>query len=209
MRFYLTFVQIWHASKGRVQATLSTNESLGLTSFSTPEFGPEIKTSRKDLDGQTAITSIYDSFFSFPKAKSRYSGVAVYHDPCRSDRVQSGGGSRFSAGALQPKPPLSSSEHISKSHPVASELPLIGDDENGIKPPADLIDLDAEGRALASDFGLFVIINVHRPNDVSDARFVYKMSYSFILQAHTQKLIDDSDEGREVIILGAVQQRLQ
>jgi hypothetical protein len=54
-----------------------------------------------------------------------------------------------------------------------------------------------------------VIINVHRPNDVSDARFVYKMSYSFILQAHTQKLIDDSDEGREVIILGAVQQRLQ
>jgi len=177
-----------------MQPTLSTHEWLGLTFFSILE----MKTSRKDLDRQTAIPSFYDSFFSFPKAKGGYSGVAVYYDPAAAIASKAEEGL---SGTLQPKPPLSSSERISKSHPVASDLPLIGDDENDIKPPTDLIDLDAEGRALVLEFGLFVLINVYCPNDASDARFVYKMNFSFMLQARVQRLID---EGREVIVLGDI-----
>ena len=97
-----------------------------------------MKTSRKDLDRQTAIPSFYDSFFSFPKAKGGYSGVAVYYDPAAAIASKAEEGL---SGTLQPKTPLSSSERISRSHPVASELPLIGDEENDIKPPKNCYSL--------------------------------------------------------------------
>ena len=151
----------------------------------------------EDLTQGSRPTDGY-SFFSFPKAKDGYSGVAVYYDPAAAIASKAEEGL---SGTLQPKTPLSSSERISRSHPVASELPLIGDEENDIKPPTDLVDLDAEGRALVLDFGLFVLINVYCPNDASDARFVYKMNFSFMLQARVQRLID---EGREVIVLGDI-----
>ena len=157
-----------------------------------------MKTSRKDLDRQTAIPSHYDSFFSFPKTKGGYSGVAVYCDPSVAIASKAEEGL---SGTIQPKPSFSQSERVSQSYPVASKLPLIGDDENGIQPPTDLVDLDAEGRALVLDFGLFVLINVYCPTNASDTRFAYKMNYHFMLQARVQTLID---EGREVIVLGDI-----
>lgn len=156
----------------------------------------EMKTSRKDLDRQTAIPSPYDSFFSFPKSKGGYSGVAIYYDPAFAIASKAEEGL---AGVVQPKPPLSPSERISSSYPHVSELPLIGDEENGVPIPTNLVDLDSEGRALVLDFGLFVLINTYCPNDASESRMVYKMNYHFMLQARVQTLID---EGREVIVLG-------
>lgn len=157
-----------------------------------------MKTSRKDLDRQTAVPPPYDSFFSFPKSKGGYSGVAVYTNPTSAIASKAEEGL---SGILQPKPPLSPSELISSSYPRADDLPLIGDEENDIPVPTDLVDLDSEGRALVLDFGLFVLINTYCPNDASDARMVYKMNYHYMLQSRVQTLIN---EGREVIVVGDI-----
>ncbi|KAF8488880.1 Endonuclease/exonuclease/phosphatase [Russula emetica] len=52
--------------------------------------------------------------------------------------------------------------------------------------PNDLLTLDLGGRALVLDFGLFVLINLHFPNEGSDARFSYKMNYHLMLQEHVR-----------------------
>lgn len=158
----------------------------------------EMKSTRKDLDRQTAVPPPYDSFFSFPKSKGGYSGVAVYCDPAYAIASKAEEGL---SGYIQPKPPLTVSECISASYPSPNTIPLIGDDENDIPIPTDLIDLDSEGRALVLDFGLFVLINTYCPNDASDARMVFKMNYHFMLQSRVQTLID---EGRDVIVVGDI-----
>lgn len=69
----------------------------------------------------------------------------------------------------------------------------------------DLKSLDAEGRVLTLDFGLFVLINVYCPNDGSTeedtTRFDYKMAFHRLLEARVRRLIK---EGREVILLGDI-----
>lgn len=164
-----------------------------------------MKSSRKDLDRQTAVPPPYDSFFSFPKAKGGYSGVAVYYYP--SCAVASKAEEGLS-GTIQPKPPLSPDECISRIYPSASGLPLLGltkIEEDGVMetavspPPTDLIALDGEGRALVLDFGLFVLINVYCPMGASDERDVFKMNFHLMLEARVRTLIE---EGREVIVAG-------
>ncbi|KAF9510769.1 hypothetical protein BS47DRAFT_1487318 [Hydnum rufescens UP504] len=140
----------------------------------------EMKTSRKGLDRQTAVPQPYHSFFSFPKSKGGYSGVAVYCNPTAAVAVKAEEGL---SGVLQPNPPL----------------PLHGDDHGYV--PSDLIALDAEGRALVLDFGLFVLINVYCPNDASDMRMTFKMNFNLMLHERVRILIS---EGREVIVLGDI-----
>lgn len=155
-----------------------------------------MKTSRKDLDKPTAVPAQYDSFFSFPKSKGGYSGVAVYYDPAFAiaHKVEEG-----LAGTLQPKPPLTSEERISSSYPHALELPLLEDETGAL--PTSLDVLDSEGRALVLDFGLFVLINVYCPNDASDARMIFKMNWHFMLEERVRILIA---EGRQVIVVGDI-----
>lgn len=155
-----------------------------------------MKTSRKDMDRLTAVPQSYHSFFSFPKIKGGYSGVAVYYDPTIAVAVKAEEGL---SGTLQPKPPLSPEEQISRSYPSAPQLPLHADDDGCV--PSDLVALDAEGRALVLDFGLFVLINVYCPTDASDVRSTFKMNFNLMLQERVRILIS---EGREVIVLGDI-----
>lgn len=157
---------------------------------------PEMKASRGSLDRNLAVPDPFHAFFSFPVNKGGYSGVAVYADsrtvaPLKAEEGLS--------GVIQPKAPLTTDERISHSYPSAHEMELMPDDNH--KAPSDLIALDAEGRALVLDFGLFVLINVYCPNETSDARLPFKMNYHFMLQERVNKLIG---EGREVIVVGDV-----
>ena len=65
------------------------------------------------------------------------------------------------------------------SYRAAHELALVPDADE--QTPNDLLTLDLEGRALVLDFGLFVLINLYCPNEGSDARFPYKMTYHLML----------------------------
>ncbi|KAF9220017.1 DNase I-like protein [Gyrodon lividus] len=156
----------------------------------------EMKTSRSGIDRNVAIPDLFNGFFSFPTNKGGYSGVAVYTDtrtvaPLKAEEGLS--------GALQPKPPFTLDERISRSYPHAHEMELIPDEQHNT--PSDLISLDMEGRALVLDFSLFVLINVYCPNETSDARLPFKMNYHFMLQERVNKLIN---EGREVIVVGDI-----
>ena len=154
----------------------------------------EIKNGRATIGRDIALPDSFHSFFSFPASKGGYSGVAVYTDtrtatPLKAEEGLSGG--------LQPKIPLSPSERISTSYPLAHELDLVPDTDEQV--PNDLLTLDLEGRALVLDFGLFVLINLYCPNEGSDARFSYKMNYHLMLQERVRELIA---AGREVVVVG-------
>ena len=163
-----------------------------------------MKSSRSMLPKPVALPPSYDSFFSFPLNKSGYSGVAVY---ARSSSALPLRAEEGLSGLLQPKPPLSDEERISQTGGYPNELEmrrLAEEDEpedGDLWQELDLRDLDAEGRALVLDFGLFVLINVYCPNDGTgtDERLKYKMDFHHMLEARVRGLVK---EGREVVLVG-------
>lgn len=159
-------------------------------------YGTEMKSSRSALPPDVAVPGHFDGFFSFPAAKGGYSGVAVYSDSRKVVPLKAEEGI---SGKLQPKPPLSADERVSKTYPFVSDIVAYPDEDGNI--PASFDALDAEGRALVVDFGLFVLINVYCPNETSDARTSFKMNYHFLLEERVKQLMRD---GREVIVLGDI-----
>ncbi|KAG2357859.1 Endonuclease/exonuclease/phosphatase [Suillus spraguei] len=156
----------------------------------------EMKTSRSSLSRCAALPDDFEAFFSFPQNKGGYSGVAVYTDsrtvtPLRAEEGLS--------GILQPKPPLTSDDRISRSYPCVHEIELMPDEHGST--PSDFAVLEAEGRALIVDFGLFVLINVYCPNETSDARLPFKINFHIMLQDRVCKLMN---EGREVVVVGDI-----
>jgi AP endonuclease 2 len=153
-----------------------------------------MKSTRSALPRDVAIPEKYVSFFSFPVTKGGYSGVAVY---TKSDAVVPLKAEEGLSGRLQPKPPLTAHERVSANYPSVDDVVLLPDEDG--RAPESFDALDAEGRALVLDCGLFVLINVYCPNETSDARLSFKMNYHLLLQERVRRLIN---EGREVIVLG-------
>ncbi|RPD64027.1 DNase I-like protein [Lentinus tigrinus ALCF2SS1-7] len=157
----------------------------------------EMKSARAGLPRDVALPGPYHSFFSFPVTKGGYSGVAVYVD---SRKVTPHKAEEGLSGKLQPNSPLSPEERISPSYPYPYQMDLYPDEDGEV--PSSFDALDAEGRGLVIDFGLFVLINVYCPNETSDARLSFKMNYHLMLQERVRKLIEE--EHREVIVLGDI-----
>ena len=155
----------------------------------------EMKSSRSGLSRAVAVPEDFSSFFSFPITKGGYSGVAVYVDSRKLTPLKAEEGL---SGKLQPKPPLGPNERVSPTYPSPNDISLFEDEDGNI--PLSFDTLDAEGRGLVVDFGLFVLINVYCPNETSDARSAFKMNYHLLLQERARKLIEE--ENREVIVLG-------
>ncbi|CAL1715394.1 unnamed protein product [Somion occarium] len=157
----------------------------------------EMKSSRLGLPRDVALPQNFASFFSFPVVKGGYSGVAVYTDSRKVIPLKAEEGL---SGKVQPKPPLTSEERISPSYPSVDDIQAFPDEEDNV--PSSFEALDAEGRALVVDFGLFVLINVYCPNETSDARLAFKMNYHLLLQERVRRLVDV--EHREVIVVGDI-----
>lgn len=153
-----------------------------------------MKSSRSALPRDVAIPENYASFFSFPVAKGGYSGVAVYTKSATAVPVKAEEGL---SGRLQPKLSLSAEERISADYPSVDDIGAFPDEDGNLPESFDA--LDAEGRGLVLDFGLFVLINVYCPNETSDARLSFKMNYHLLLQERVRRLIK---EGRDVIVVG-------
>lgn len=156
-----------------------------------------MKIQRSALQKSMAIPTGYDSFFSFPVTKGGYSGVAVY---TKADTVAPLKAEEGLTGALQPKPNLTEQERVSPTYPQTHQIEFYRDENEDT--PSSLTALDAEGRALVLDFGIFVLINLYCPAETSDSRLPYKMNFHIILEERVRKLIHE--EGREVIIVGDI-----
>ena len=161
-----------------------------------------MKSTRTSLPRDVAIPDKYTSFFSFPSAKGGYSGVAVYTKtavavPLKAEEGLSGAASTQPTGK---SPRLPQEERVSPSYPSVDDINLFEDEQGNL--PSSFASLDAEGRALILDFGLFVLINVYCPNETSDARLSYKMNFHLLLQERVRVLVEE--QHREVIVLGDI-----
>ena len=155
-----------------------------------------MKSSRPAIGRNFALPDNYHAFLSFPsgKGKGGYSGVSVY------TKVTPRKAEEGLSGLLQPKPSLGSNERISSVYPSAHEIEFMADEEGNVPPTLDA--LDAEGRGLVVDFGMFVLINVYCPNLTSEERMPFKMNYHYLLQERVRQLVEV--DHREVIVVGDI-----
>jgi AP endonuclease 2 len=145
-----------------------------------------MKTSRAQLSPSVAIPPGYDSFFSFPVSRTGYSGVAVYSKStiCRALDAEEGLTGNFG-------PTFLSTSSTTCPYPSAEDVELPED--------ISLRDLDAEGRVLVLDFGLFVLLNVYAPALTDLERLPFKLAFHRLLRARVKSFLK---AGREVLIVG-------
>ncbi|KAI9234486.1 MAG: Endonuclease/exonuclease/phosphatase [Podila humilis] len=164
----------------------------------------ETKITRSKLETDLALVPGYNSYWSFHRTKSGYSGVAIYvKDNIKLLAVEEGI-SGVLCGNISPpiSPPGSTS---------GSQLDLVLDEKNrkvggypvmNTEDPlvyARLQELDNEGRGIILDFGFFVLFNLYCPNETDETRLPFKMDYYNLLEARVRGLIK---EGRQVMVLG-------
>ncbi|KAG0208582.1 Class II abasic (AP) endonuclease [Mortierella sp. GBA30] len=174
----------------------------------------ETKITRSKLDTDLALVPGYDSYWSFHRTKSGYSGVAIYiKDHIKLLAAEEGISGILSGNIslLTATPPgsngsspsisrstsmLSTTENDPRKRGVGGYPSLEGD---GAAAFSRFQELDTEGRGLVLDFGFFVLFNLYCPNETDDTRLPFKMDYYHLLEARVRELIG---EGREVIVMG-------
>ena len=124
-----------------------------------------------------ALPSTYDSF-SFPINKLGYSSVGTYTRATTMRLSTAEEGPRETIHPANLKPPWNAhEERISSTYPCASQVAdQLFPGEDGVFP-SELSLLNAEGRALTLDFGLFIPINIYCPNETP---LHYKINYHLV-----------------------------
>ncbi|KAG5970768.1 hypothetical protein E4U56_007305 [Claviceps arundinis] len=151
----------------------------------------ETKIQRKDLQDDMVLVAGWDVFFSLPKYKKGYSGVAIYtrNATCAPIRAEEG-----ITGALCPP----------KSATSFRDLPL--DQQIGGYPRPDQLSgaiddssLDAEGRCVILEFPAFVLLGVYSPATRDESRDLFRTSFFEALDVRIRNLVS---MGKEVVLTG-------
>ncbi|KAK3839560.1 MAG: Endonuclease/exonuclease/phosphatase [Linnemannia elongata] len=178
----------------------------------------ETKISRSKLDTDIALVPGYDSYWSFHRTKSGYSGVVIYI----KDHIKLLGAEEGISGVLSGYIPAPALSVTNRSFEVDDPVDFGGDGDVDDKHLSDSTnemgvrrqlsfeqtvaetmtkfpELDNEGRGLILDFGFFVLFNLYCPNETDDQRRPFKMAYYHLLEARVRDLIA---RGKEVIVMG-------
>ncbi|KAF9984790.1 Class II abasic (AP) endonuclease, partial [Modicella reniformis] len=182
----------------------------------------ETKITRSKLESDLALVPGYDSFWSFHRTKSGYSGVAIYiKDHIKLVAAEEGISGVLSGNIIAtPGSQLSSqsaawsanswsssststttvlnSFNSEKKRGVVGGYPSLGSGDEAATV-ARFQELDTEGRGLVLDFGLYVLFNLYCPNETDETRLPFKMDYYHLLEARVRALLK---EGREIIVVG-------
>ncbi|KAG5924180.1 hypothetical protein E4U61_001319 [Claviceps capensis] len=151
----------------------------------------ETKIQRKDLQDDMVLVAGWDVFFSLPKYKKGYSGVAIYtrNATCAPIRAEEG-----ITGVLCPP----------KSATSFRDLPL--DQQIGGYPRPDQLSgaiddssLDAEGRCVILEFPAFVLLGVYSPATRDESRDLFRTSFFEALDVRIRNLVS---MGKEVVLTG-------
>jgi AP endonuclease-2 len=151
----------------------------------------ETKIQRKDLRDDMVLVPGWDVYFSLPKHKKGYSGVAIYtrNSVCAPIRAEEG-----ITGVLCP--PNSSIKFC--------ELPE--DQQIGGYPRpgqlSDVVDettLDSEGRCVILEFPAFVLIGTYSPATRDETRDDFRLGYIAALDARVRNLVA---MGKRVVLTG-------
>ncbi|KAM0816549.1 putative DNA-(apurinic or apyrimidinic site) endonuclease 2 [Seiridium cardinale] len=151
----------------------------------------ETKIQRKDLQDDMVLVPGWDVYFSLPKHKKGYSGVAIYtrNSVCAPIRAEEG-----ITGILPgPNSPTSfrdlPEDQQIGGYPKLSQLPGIVDEAT----------LDSEGRCVILEFPAFVLIGTYSPATRDDTRDDFKQSYLAALDARVRNLVE---MGKRVVLTG-------
>ncbi|KAG0061859.1 Class II abasic (AP) endonuclease [Linnemannia elongata] len=181
----------------------------------------ETKISRSKLDTDIALVPGYDSYWSFHRTKSGYSGVVIYI----KDHIKLLGAEEGISGVLSGYIPAPALTVTNRSFELDDSVDFGGDDDDGDDDDKQLLgstnemgvrrqlsleqtvaetmtqfpELDNEGRGLILDFGFFVLFNLYCPNETDEQRRPFKMAYYHLLEARVRDLIE---RGKEVIVMG-------
>ncbi|PBP17120.1 DNA lyase [Diplocarpon rosae] len=152
----------------------------------------ETKIQRKDLRDDMVLVPGWDVFFSLPKHKKGYSGVAVYcrNSVCAPIRAEEG-----ITGVLSP------------SNSSTSFFDLPEDQQIGGYPSPrqlsecslDAATLDSEGRCVVLEFPAFVLIGTYCPANRDESRDEFRIGFLNALDARVRNLVAT---GKRVFLTG-------
>ncbi|OBT71707.1 hypothetical protein VF21_09095 [Pseudogymnoascus sp. 05NY08] len=152
----------------------------------------ETKIQRKDLQDDMVLVPGWDAYFSLPKHKKGYSGVAIYtrSSVCSPIRAEEGiTGILCPPGSSQSFFDLPADERIG-GYPTISQY---GD------CTLDAATLDSEGRCLILEFPAFVLIGTYCPANRDETRDHFRLGFLNVLDARIRNLVNS---GKRVILAG-------
>ncbi|OHF03296.1 DNA lyase [Colletotrichum orchidophilum] len=151
----------------------------------------ETKIQRKDLKDDMVLVPGWDVFFSLPKYKKGYSGVAIYtrNATCCPIRAEEGiTGSLPTPNSSISFRDLPEDQQIG-GYPRASQL----------SSEVDEATLDSEGRCVVLEFPAFVLIGTYSPATRDSSRDDFRLGYLSALDARVRNLVA---AGKQVILTG-------
>ncbi|KAL2887306.1 putative DNA lyase [Ceratocystis lukuohia] len=151
----------------------------------------ECKIQKKDMTDDMVLVPGWDAYFSLPRHKKGYSGVAIYTKTatCTPIRAEEG-----ISGVLCPPGSAISYRDLPKSqqiggYPSRSQL-LSGFDE---------ATLDSEGRCMVLEFPAFVLFGIYSPASCDQDRAGFRLSFFHALDLRIRNLVA---LGKQVIVAG-------
>ncbi|KAM0524798.1 hypothetical protein ACHAPE_000902 [Trichoderma viride] len=151
----------------------------------------ETKIQRKDLTDDMVLVPGWDVYFSLPKHKKGYSGVAIYtrNATCAPIKAEEG-----ILGVLCPPKSSTQFRHLPKDqqiggYPRPEQLP----------GNIDELLLDSEGRCVILEFPAFVLLGIYSPANRDESRVEFRMEFLQALDARVRNLIS---EGKQVVLMG-------
>ncbi|KAI1865219.1 hypothetical protein JX265_008266 [Neoarthrinium moseri] len=151
----------------------------------------EAKIQRKDLRDDMVLVPGWDVYFSLPKHKKGYSGVAIYtrNSVCAPIRAEEGiTGALCPPNTTTPFCELPEDQQIG-GYPQPSQL-------SGV---VDVTTLDSEGRCVILEFPAFVLIGTYSPATRDESRDDFRLGYLEALDIRVRNLVR---MGKRVILTG-------
>lgn len=151
----------------------------------------ETKIQRKDLQDDMVLVPGWDVYFSLPKHKKGYAGVAIYtrNSVCAPIRAEEG-----IVGVLCP--PNSST----KFRDLPSDQQIGGYPTPGqLTGLIDETTLDSEGRCVILEFPAFVLIGTYSPANRDESRDDFRLGYLEALDVRIRNLVA---MGKRVVLTG-------
>ncbi|KAI1741865.1 DNA lyase [Xylaria scruposa] len=153
----------------------------------------ETKIQRKDLQDDMVLVPGWDVFFSLPRHKKGYAGVAIYtrNSVCAPIRAEEG-----IMGVLCPPNSTTQFRDLPENqqiggYPKPGQLQLRGN--------IDELTLDSEGRCVILEFPAFVVIGTYSPANRDESRDDFRLGYMEALDVRVRNLVA---MGKRVIVTG-------
>ncbi|GKT95188.1 AP endonuclease 2 [Colletotrichum tofieldiae] len=151
----------------------------------------ETKIQRKDLRDDMVLVPGWDVFFSLPKHKKGYSGVAIYtrNATCCPIRAEEG-----ITGILTAPNSTTSFRDLPEAQQIGG-YPR----PDQLSGEIDEATLDSEGRCVILEFPAFVLIGTYSPATRDSSRDDFRLGYLNALDARVRNLVA---AGKQVILTG-------